>query len=293
MSRATSTVVDATVFLLLVGGAIGTLVAGTGDVPPPSGESAAATAEVLATTTAAVEYSVETAETDANPVAGADDWSDRATTRRTHGTLAALLGDAAVTGARIDGTHLSPVAPDYGRSVGDAVANGTGRPMERTAVRAVWEPYPDAPLAGVVAVGDEPPPDADVHAASLEVGSGVDPVSDRTLRTDGASGYHDVARAVADAVVTRFLAPNATRLALRGDYPTDVLAAQRFRRARAAVGIDSPAPDRPAAARTARITSALADRIATDLRERYDSPDAAAADVDVETVRISVRTWSP
>lgn len=290
----TSTVVDVTVFLLLIGGAVGTIAAGTGGHPPASGTGAAETAGVLATSTATVTYPVAVGTASATGVAGAR--RRAASNRTTHGTVAALVADAAVTNATVRGRTLSPAAEGYRRSVADAVANASGPTAERTEVRAVWEPYPDAPIGGSVAVGPTPPADADVHAATLDVGSGVERDGGRLRSVASKSGYRGVADAVAGAIVERFFPPETTRLALRGDYPADALARARYRRAERALGVEGATDDGSVAGvarRNRRLRTALADRLWPDLRRRYDSPRAAAAATDLDRVRLTVRTWSP
>lgn len=292
--RAVSTVVDATVFLLLLGGAVATVVTGTGGVAEPPGSPAAEHAELLSTTTATVTYSLAPAVGRTDGTASTDETDGRSFDRRAHGTLASHLATAAVGTAALDRRPLSGRGADFRRTVADTVRSRLSRPRVRSAVTAVWEPYPDAPLGGTVRVGDRPPADADVHAATLDPGSGLPASRDRAGRAARRAGYAGVARVVAGAVVRGLFPPNATRLALRGDYPVDALAAHRYRRAAEAFG--APAPD-VREERVGRINDdlagALADRLERDLRSRYQTPEAAAAAVEVGSVRVTVRTWSP
>ncbi|MFC6975580.1 hypothetical protein ACFQL1_14445 [Halomicroarcula sp. GCM10025709] len=104
MTRAASTVVDATVFLLFVGAAVAVVLSGTAAESPRVGNPAAADAELLATSTATVEYSLSTRGLGPNHTA--PDWVANGTARRqrsAHGTVAELLGDAAMRSVAIGG----------------------------------------------------------------------------------------------------------------------------------------------------------------------------------------------
>lgn len=160
-ARGVSTVLDVALFLLLVSVAVGLLYAAprAGD-PQSDPDVAAETATTLATTTTTVRYA---------PAGSAD-----APERPVRGTVAEHLAAAAVANARIDGRPLRE-APAYHEGVRDVtrrtladVGDGT-----RIQVRAVWEPLPGADAGGEVVVGPSPPPDADVHAATVEVPVGA------------------------------------------------------------------------------------------------------------------------
>lgn len=289
--RATSTVVDVTVFLLLVSGAVGALVAGTGATAPQSGEPAAETARVLATSTATVTYPIATRDVDADALPGGERRVAAASERTTHGTLAALLADATVANATVGGERLSPAATGYRTAVAGAVENGTGRVGRHTAVRATWRPYPGAPVGGSASVGPAPPADADVHAATIRVGSGI---AAPPSGSDAPDSFRGLAESLSRAVVRRFFDPNATRLAVRGSYPSPTLTEARYARAERALGVDGRAGrDESVQDRNDRLAGALADRLAPDLRRRYASPEAAAGAIEVDAVAVTVRTWSP
>lgn len=292
--RGISSVVDATVFLLLVGGAVATLVAGTGGVETDQRNPAAEGARVLTTATATVNYSLAPAARHAD--GGVDFHRTNGTDfrRSSHGTLASLVADAAVGNATVDGRRLSYRTLDFERAVTEVVRSRTDRARSEIGVTAVWEPYPGAPVSGTVRAGPGPPRDADVRAASVAVDSDAPAVGDAAERAAAEAGYAGVARVAAEGVVRGLFPPNETRLALRGHYPVDALTAHRYRRA--ATLFDAPRPGvgrTPVEEMNDGLASALADRFERDMRARYESPEAAAADLDVGSVRVTVRTWSP
>ena len=93
--RATSTVLDAALFLLLVGGALVTLSLPV--APTPADGGADATAEVLATSTVDVTYSLAPGARRANQsLVAFPETAGPGFRRRAHGTLAGHLATAAV-----------------------------------------------------------------------------------------------------------------------------------------------------------------------------------------------------
>jgi len=292
--RGISTVVDTTLFLLLLGGAAATLVAGTASVgPPPSAtDPADETAELLVTTTATVDYEL----TPTTPEADGVSYESRAGQfdRTAHGTTAGLLATATRSGAAIDGERLAPASGGFERAVRNETRRTVSRRGTAVGVTAVWEPYADAPMGHRIHVGPEPPATADVHAARHSVDSGVASADDRARAAARSDGFDGVARVVAATVVEGFFPPAETRVALRGDAPTDTLTAHRYRRV--ARLVDAPLLDLrngTVAPANRHLTDALADRFGTDMRDRFESPLAAARAVSVGEVRIVVRTWSP
>lgn len=298
--RAVSTVVDVTVFLLLVGGAIATLVGGTGAIPAeggnPSGNGnpAAEDARLLATNTATVNYSLAPATRSPSDDRTFHRTGGSAFERTAHGTLASLLADAAVAAAAVEERRLSHASEEFERTLESTVRERLDRRGVRTNVEAVWKPYPGAPLSGRITIGDSPPRDADVHAATLQVDSGIPASQERAGRGARTAGYQGVARVVADDVVRGLFPPRETRLALRGDAPVDALTAQRYRRTAELIGATPHGIDEGNVTESNdRLATALARRLEADIVEQYDSPEAAADAVDTETVHITVRTWSP
>lgn len=287
MTRGVSTALDAAVFLLLVSAAATTL---TLPADSPASPDATPARTVVATTTASVNYSLAPGAR-----AGPDDRFPRtggpAFRRHARGSLAGLLADAAVRNASVDGRPVGHAHDEFRRAVVTAVRNATG---PRTRVRAVWRPFPGAGVRGRVTAGAPPPADARVASETVVLDSGAPATRERAMRAANRSGYAGVARTVAAATVRALVPPDGMRLALHGDYPVDRLARHRYRRLGRLLGADvSPAVDneRPAPA-NADLRAALAARFERTLRNRFESPHAAARAVRVGRVRIVVRRWS-
>lgn len=289
MSRAVSTVVDVTLFLLFVGAATAAVVNGVTVESPEAGNPADDGTELLATSTATVEYQLR-------PAGDPPPWTTNATARHrrsAHGSLAELLGEAAMSRVSVDGARVASAGTEFEA----AVANTTRRRLHewnhRSAVRARWEPYRGAPVNATLRVGQRPPPSADVRAATLRVPSPTPGVREEARRAASASGYDGVARVVAGAVVEGLFPPDATHLALEGDYPSNRLARTRYRRMGALVGAgELPVQSNDPAGLNDRVTDALAVELREDLRDRFDSPAEAASSVESGTIRVTVRTWS-
>lgn len=271
--RGVSTVVDVTIFLLVVSVAVATLA-----VPPAREAPARAdeTANRLGRTTANGTFH-----------AADDEWTGPEW--RVSGTHAGLLGRAALADRRLDGRRLAPTSGQFLAAATARTERALDWSRERTSVTAVWEPYPDAPLQGHVHVGTRPPAGADVSTATLSVSVPVG--SCRGVALSAApEGYEGVARATANCLL------DATLPARAGSVPDAGTAAGRVTRRQisayeAALGLGSERSGFDA--RRRRIESALAARLASDLRERYESPRAAAAAVRTGTVRVVVREWDP
>lgn len=290
--RAMHAVVDAALFLLLVGAAVGTLSLPAERLQPGTADAATTT---LTTSTAEIDYTLAPGARHANETLVPFPSTEGPEFERTaHGTLAELLATAATNGVTIDGREVTHTGDDLDREVRGEVRNAT-RGGRRVAVRAVWEPYPDAPVAGRVRVGPQPPPDTDVWASRTTVDSGFPTVRERATVAATTDGYAGVARVVANAVVRGLFPPDVTRLALHGDYPLDALVAYRYRRVATLTGADVAGPVAAGEPERAneRLAAALAPRLEADLRASFESPRAAASAVRVGEVRITVRVWSP
>jgi hypothetical protein len=261
VARAVSTVLDVAVCLLLVGAAAATLLAAPAPVDPDARPEAATTTSTVATVT--------------TTVPAADD-------RRAHDTVAGHLGRAAVTDVRIDGETL-------GRSgYPTAVANETASlTPDRVFVTATWEAYPGAPLAGNVSVGAEPPPDADVATRALTVDSGL-------RGPKRADSLPKLARSLAGSYVDWLFPPDRTYARLGDRRTADGVTARYEVAAGALDATVAPAlADADVQAANDHLTEALADRLETDLRQRYETPGAAASNLRVDEVEVVVRRWEP
>lgn len=271
--RAVSTVLDVAAFLLLVSVAVATLTIPVGGPPAATADETAAT---LAAATTNVTYP------SVHPQGAAS-----ALPRTAAGTHAGLLGRAAVANLTLSGEALAPATVPFRR----AVRNGTERALDwapgRTGVVAVWEPYPDAPIRGRIAAGAKPPAGVDVATARLVVPASIPPARSAARRAaDG--GYRAVARPVTGAILTWTLPRDAN--ARSGAAGEARLAAYADALGPSKVGVGDDGRYETA---RARIERRLTRVLAADMRERYATPAAAAADVRTGTVRIVVREWSP
>jgi hypothetical protein len=290
MTRAMSAVADVTAFLLLVGAAAGAIAGGVGiEKPGATTNPAAAQASTLATSTASVEYDL------AVPAAEGHKPPDVATRRRrtSHGTVAELLGEAAMSGVTVDGERLSSAGTDFESRVAATTRERLHGRGHRTAVRVTWSPYPGAPVTGEYRVGDRPPETVDVRAAAVTVPSGMENVSESAREAARTSGYDGVATVVARSVLDGLFPPAQSRYALRGGYPSDVLMRARYERMAELTGTTVAVERQSTSELNRRLTVALAARLRTDMRSRYDSPEDAARAVRTSRVRVTVRTWSP
>lgn len=283
-SRGASTVLDVCLFCLLVGGAVATLAT----LPAPDdhreGDRADETATALGRTTATVAYELR-------PPASAG--LDAGLERTDHGTVAGLLVRAAVANATLDGERLDPTRREFVTAVTDRTAGvlPTLVPDARVGVTAVWRPYEGAPLSGRAHAGARPPPDADVHAATLSVPSGL--AVDREA-LDRAGTFGAVSRVVAAAVIRGKHPRASSRRAIRSDGTAGAIATGRYAHLAATLGADVEGPlETGRAARVNdRLIDALADDLAADLRGRFADPAAAKAAVRTDRVTVVVRTWS-
>ncbi|MBX0302411.1 DUF7284 family protein [Haloarcula salinisoli] len=290
MSRATSTVVDVTAFLLLVGAAVAVVVNGAAVEPVTTENPAAERTELLATSTASIEYTLAVPGRPPNGTTNAT----ATHTRTAHGTLAQLLAEAAMSHVSFEGNRLSRAGAGFERQVATTIRNRLHERGRRTAVWAHWEPYRGSPLDGTMRVGERPPPSADVDAATTTVASPASVRNDQLQRVAKTSGYRGVAGVVAGAVVDGLFPPQQAQLALDGDYPDERLMERRYRRMRALTRAGELSVESTSASDlNAELSAALTERFATDMQRRFDSPEAAADAVRTGNVSITVRTWEP
>ncbi|MEF8856258.1 MAG: hypothetical protein V5A16_02415 [Haloplanus sp.] len=282
----TSTVLDGLLCLLLISAAVVTATTATPREPVGEGR-ASDVASTLTTTTASVNYTLtprfETTRVDAP--------NDATFDRTAHGTLAELLARAAVARITVDGERLSYARDGFGRAVVRAVRGAIQ--ANHTRITAVWQPYPESSVVGRLVVGDRPPPDRPVHAAAVAVPSGF-PTRERAIRRAARNREVDgVADTAADGIVAGLFPPTRTRIAASGTTPSAALIRHRYHRTAHRIGSAPPTDlgDGGVEAANERLETALAERVARDLRTRNTSATAAADAARLGRVRIVVRTW--
>jgi hypothetical protein len=272
--RAISSVVDVAVFLLLVSAAAATLTLVPDGEPEPVVVDEQA--DLLASSTADVEYTLE----------GAD--------REAHGTVAGLLARAVVANASIDGRELSG---GHGRFVDEVVAatRRTLGPVNRTQLLVSWVPYRGDPVRGTVRVGADPPGGRDVTVATLSVPAPTPPRQERAAARVREAGFSGVASVAARATVGVLLPESRATLHSARHSPAATVASRRFRALASATDatVEGPLSRGNVSAANARIVDGLATRFEADMRERFDTPEAAADAVRVGTVRLTLRRWEP
>lgn len=301
----TSAALDVGLCLLLVSAAAVTLVTVPSAEQPTGETEAEAVATQLTTTTATVHYSLSPGARRADDEIVSFPKTDGPQFDRTaRGTPATLLADAAVGSVAVGGDRLTHTRDGLRAAVSQRVAadlapgGRAGSTDTNVQVVARWQPHRGSQFRGCVTVGSSPPPDAAVHATRLTVPSGLP--STRGDAVDAAEGagegerFTAVARVVAERLVAGLFPPDDLRLSLRGDYPVSRFAEYRYRRMGRLFGVDVVGRDgevHPEAANE-RLTDAVTRAVENDLRQAYDSPEAAAADVQVDEVTVVVRTWS-
>ena len=282
----TSTVLDVTLCLLLVSAGAVTLATTTpNDASTGPTTTASDRAQTLATTTATVEFA---------PAGAENGTESRSRTR--NGTVVALLADAAVGNLSVGGEPVSEGRSHFAHAVGEATRATVG--AVGVDVVARWQPFPGSSVGGVAAVGQSPPSDADVHAATVTVPSGLPSARYGAQRVAGREGFAGVARVVAHRVVTGLFPAGVTAAVLDSNAGTDSRRAaslrERHRRtaALADVRVVESANGIDVRRTNARLVTAFATRFERELRREYETPEAAAAAVEVGTVTVVVRTWS-
>lgn len=269
--RAVSTVLDVTIFLLLVSAAVGTLV--HADAPEQSESRADETAEVVASSTLSIKYEI------------------LGQSRYAHGTIGELLARAAVANATLESIQLSSMNGDYSETVTAETSTQLVAP-NRTQIVAQWVPYRGAPLQGQTTVGPEPPADIDVHSATVHVSVPVPDSRERALNRTG-KGYDSVARVVATAVASGLLPDNRVDASVFRESPATVATTHRYETIAESTGtaVSGLLASGSVEAAHNRVVASLARKFADDMRNRFDTPAAAAETVRTGTVRITVRRW--
>jgi hypothetical protein len=298
--RAISTVLDAAIFLLLVGAAVGTLALGTSPPPTATADAADGVADTLTTSTATVQYTLAPGARRASSRVVEFPITDGPAFQRTaHGTLASHLSTAALGSLAVRDHRVTHTRADYQRAVANATRNLTRGRRHLAQIRARWSPYPGAPIEGAFTVGPTPPPDETVHAETVVVASGLPSARGPARRVTPGNAtnvsFGRVASVVARRIVRGLFPPDRTRSALLGDYPVEGLVTYRYERLGRFFGanVTTPAVADNATKANERLTTALGERLAADMRTRFRSPRDAADAISVGQVRITVRTWSP
>jgi hypothetical protein len=252
--RALSSTLDVSVCLLLITASAVTLANAPPTTDRESTPDADATLEVVATTTAWIDYSMpDGSRRKGEGVAELtrSNWS-------AHGTLAGLLAATAISNASIHGQSVRA-----GSSFQEAVDERTRQTIRRLGGRMQllvhWQPYPGSHVRGATAVGRSPPRSADVYAAHIfvPVESGVS--HQRAVDAARRGGFERVAAIVTTATNRLLSTPLSRGYSPQGNH----------------------------------VTRIETEDVEADLRAGFDSPVEAARAVRVGRVRLTIRMWSP
>lgn len=170
--RAISTVVDVTLALVLISGAVvmmAVFLQDEGSTHEPL--TADRTAETVAGMTLGVHYDIGEVTSDRTEI----EWpsSDAAYQRSRHGTAATLLADAAVANATYDGEVTTITGEKFEEGVDGRFRTRIAGAETNAHLTAVWRPYEGSSIQGVATAGPRPPPDEDVSSVTLTVPSGI------------------------------------------------------------------------------------------------------------------------
>jgi hypothetical protein len=291
---ASSTALDTVVFILLVGAAVGVLAGVDAWGGDGSDRIAEETADVLATSTTEVTYT-RRVTVESETILRGEQTQTVSVTRTASGTYAQLLAAAAVSDISLDTTALLGTGAELRSESREAAERVLHTRDANIQVAVAWRPYPDSTLRSSFTVGDGPPRDADVSITTATAASGVENVTTEARRAAGIGGYGGVANVVARSVVNGLFPEAAVRAALYSEGPDRALVIHRYQRASDALGVETAKllHHRQVEDANRRLADILASRLRSELRARYDSPDAAARAVRAHQVRLVVRTWSP
>lgn len=304
--RGVNTVVDVAFALFFLG--IAVLVLSTvnlSETPEEDQFDADRTATVLGTSTFDVSYSVEPvleeAVEESDHIKRVRD-DQRQEHRVAHATMAAHVGNAALGNLAVDSERITETGQYYQAAIDDQLQNQLAGTQFETSVTAHWEPYPDAVVSGEATVGSDPPPNRDIRTSELRVPSGYESVrADAVETVENGEGYTAVAKLVARATIEGYLPVVESKHALERSDSSTTLTRYRYERLAKLLDDSDVEVVREAIEQTdadptranEQLIAALTSEIEPELRERFDSPDAAAQSLSTGTITITVRTWEP
>ena len=327
--RAISTVLDVTLALVLISASVLMLFVFLGSEDTRSEPvQADRTAETLAGTTVAVEYSmdavVEADDYNENifETGDDDDYDSHYLDRSAHGPLTGLLADVAVVNAEFWGNEWAQLGVGFERSVNGATLGAVTGLNHSVRVDAVWTPYEGSGIVGEASAGQAVPPDADVNSVTFVAPSGVDGVSDELdaeFEQELDDELDEAAEIIAEAIVEQYLPPEAMQRDLESTSAKRDLAMYRYNRMSKVMETihDEDWDEQRLVEEESRypfvpddeldrdevntlwlnqymIEQTLANRIADDLQGQFEGAptveDLTAA-VSPEEVQLTVRTW--
>lgn len=303
--RGVSTVADVSLGILVVVVAMGVLVTAAGTEsrehdPTDTAYAAQTIAGSTVNTTYSLGPAMETYFRDYRQTA--NPYIEGELRRVSHGPIATQVADLAVAMAAVDGTQVSAAAADYRRALETALWTRLRGSQFDLSVTAHWQPVAGVNLSGEVVLGETPPPDADVSTKTVTVPSGLPSAREESIETiDGPGDYGAVARAVANATVTGLFPPLETQRALERTGAEADFVRYRYERLARVLDGDRTLFERrdwlsPSSADAAAANEYLSRRLAATLEpqldDAYESAQDAARTASVETVTLTLRTWT-
>ena len=166
----------------------------------------------------------------------------------TYGSATDLLGEAALSNLRIDGTELFAYGHEVERSVEAAIGDRLVGSEGSVYAVATWEPYDGAGINGTATAGTRPPATADVSSATTTVSSNVPAIEPDELAAsfdqdspDGSGiedGFDLAAEHVADAILEGYFPPAGTQYTLESSLSEQAVTLYNYRQVADAVGVD-------------------------------------------------------
>lgn len=307
--RGISTVVDVSLALVLLVGAMGVLVAfAETDQREHEPVDTEYTTQAVAGSTTNVSYTVSDAiQAHFRDHMGTSNPYDAEELERTsHGPLAALVADVAVANVTVGGEQVSNETAEYEHALEEELQTRLLGSQFETSIVATWLPLDGADLQGTVTLGEQPPPDADVSTTTITVANGVPDAREAAVEgVDGPRAYGAVAGAVANATIAGLFPELETQRALERTGVDYHLTRYRYERFAMALDgnrsvlesegwVDPSSADASAANAYlgAQLAAMLQPQLEAHHGEKYENATEAAQAVSTDTVTITIRTWT-
>lgn len=277
--RGISTVFDVLLFLLIVSAAIGLLVTGySEESEQPTMETASDVVTILSTSTETIVYTPDHSTVNTTDI----------DTRSDYGTVAHLLATAAVLEAEKSGEEIA-ATPAYTQAVTEATKGATAPVEDRVQVRAIWEPVPDGSVKGEVIVGDSPPPDKDVQAASISI-----PVAATDTPEQAEKSTQALSTVLAQATIESLFDTHRTKTAMESSHDEAEISIARYQDAATTLDADLSIALEQEDDSLARsiLVGALEEEYRRDIVRNPDSVSDISDKAAPTEVTIVVRTWS-
>lgn len=235
--RGVSTVVDATLALLLISASVLVVMLFLADDKPEMESQASEhVSETVVVSTANVSYSLSAIEDDIDSeVVDFGEYDHAVFQRHRHGSVADLIASSTMLNVTIGGRQLTEEGGVYSNAVEGALLDTLTGVGYDAYVTARWRPYENASIVATETYGSPPPGDADVQLVTLRVPSGVEPVAASAEEAyEHGYGlddkYERAGATLAGAIVDRYYPAAEMQVALEGQWFRRDLAVYRYLR---------------------------------------------------------------